>query len=629
MDDTELLIWDSNKSPPTITGSLILWQSYFELQDDDIYSIPKLLESKAEKFRAQYLAFIYDLGETKLEGKRVIDHLEIDSGFSYWWMTLITEKCNFSKSPQIDNILKLMAFRDWFERSNYKSIKLVTSNDLLASAITFLSKELDFDFQYEKIKKKHIRLSPMRSLYRVLPYSLQAITWLVHNIVSHWSLKGVGIDEWKHTKAKVTLVSYLFNLNSDLSKKGQFGSQYWTLLPDMLTDEKVQTNWLHIYVKDKILPNAKAAKKMINKFNSYHDDQVHVTLYSFLSLPLVIDALKTWFTLLNLEVILMGVLQEKAGCYWSLIKHDYENSMAGQAAISSILSFYLFQKAMSDLPKQDRGVYLQENQGWEIGFIHAWRSANHSRCLIGMPHTPTKFWDLRSHFDPRSYSSRDNDLPMPDYIGVNGDAAKNLYCDAGCPSEILVDVEALRYLYLAPEEKIINGEATSEANKTLLILGDYIQQNTFEQIDLLNNASKLMKDEINLLVKPHPACPINSEDYPDLNLVITDEPISALIDCCALVYTSNTTSAAVDAYCSGKLVITFLDSSSLNLSPLNGSEGVNFVSTAKELASVLNNIGRIKVNDKQGENFFYLNSKLPKWKSLLVDDNSEVVELSS
>ena len=63
MDDVELLIWDSCRQPPTITGSLVLWQSYFEFQDDNIYSVPQLLEDDAEKFRTQYLALIMILGK--------------------------------------------------------------------------------------------------------------------------------------------------------------------------------------------------------------------------------------------------------------------------------------------------------------------------------------------------------------------------------------------------------------------------------------------------------------------------------------------------------------------------------------------------------------------------------------
>ena len=124
--------------------------------------------------------------------------------------------------------------------------------------------------------------------------------------------------------------------------------------------------------------------------------------------------------------------------------------------------------------------------------------------------------------------------------------------------------------------------------------------------------------KIRYIVKPHPACQILAKDYPDLDLVVTNDPIPMLIDHCSLVYTSNSTSAAVDAYYAGKPVVIFLNPGSLNLSPLRGAKGVLFVNSPKELASVLDNIGQIKGSKGQGEGYFYLDSKLPRWKNLLV-----------
>ena len=74
--------------------------------------------------RTKYLSLIYEFGEAKVNGKRIIDHLIIRQNFSYWWMTPVAEKCNFAKSPQIDNIIKLMALEQWLQDNKYKKIKL-------------------------------------------------------------------------------------------------------------------------------------------------------------------------------------------------------------------------------------------------------------------------------------------------------------------------------------------------------------------------------------------------------------------------------------------------------------------------------------------------------------------------
>ena len=71
------------------------------------------VEEDSDALRSSYLSLIYDLGETKINKKRVIDILEICPGFSFWSMSLLVEKCNFATSPQINNIIKLMAFKNW------------------------------------------------------------------------------------------------------------------------------------------------------------------------------------------------------------------------------------------------------------------------------------------------------------------------------------------------------------------------------------------------------------------------------------------------------------------------------------------------------------------------------------
>ena len=53
------------------------------------------------------------LGKIKLNGRTLINHLELQSGFNYWWMTLINEKCNWSKSLWINDAIRLLAFESF------------------------------------------------------------------------------------------------------------------------------------------------------------------------------------------------------------------------------------------------------------------------------------------------------------------------------------------------------------------------------------------------------------------------------------------------------------------------------------------------------------------------------------
>ncbi len=82
------------------------------------------------------------------------------------------------------------------------------------------------------------------------------------------------------------------------------------------------------------------------------------------------------------------------------------------------------------------------------------------------------------------------------------------------------------------------------------------------------------------------------------------------------VYTSLTTSAAVDAYCFGLKVITALDPKSLNLSPLRQKNDVDFVRSTNELENVLMKLISNNYNKRVTKKFFDINNDLKEWKRL-------------
>lgn len=620
VDDVSLLIWDSDEQLPLKHGDVSYWQSYITSETAKGFSVPQLVEDNAEHLKAEYLAFIYELGELRIRDKRVIDILELRPEFSYWWMTLLTEKCNYLKSPEINNAIKLMAFKEWFETKDYTHITLNSSNAELAESMRLLSIAQNVGFSWQRVVQKTTTVGLAKHMYNLLPYSFQAFIWLIYHLVTHWPLKGVGVDEWKKSKSTTTFVSYLFNLDSDSVKQGRYESRYWTALPEILTANKITTNWLHIYVKNGELPNASTARDTIKQFNQSHaGSQVHVTMHSFLSVGLVMGVMRDWNQLARLKNHLGEALQNKSDFLWPLFKRDFLLSFAGNTAMSNLLFLALFKKAMVYLPRQEKGCYLQENQAWEFAFIHAWESAGHGHGLIGCPHSTVRYWDMRYFYSNKSYLRTGKcDLPIPDYVGVNGAAAKKTYIDGGYPKDQLVEVEALRYLHLA---EVVNHKANYVTRgvrvNTILVLGDYLKKNTDKQMSLLQAAAQLNDEKIKYLVKPHPNCPVFVEDYPELDLEVTNEAIPALLNRCSIAYTSSVTSAAVDVHCAGLTVLTVIDPKGLNLSPLRGrgSESVTFVSTPEEFVTALNRIGKTGYIESQSTDYFYVDYELPRWKS--------------
>ena len=407
------LIWDSEGVPPSLGCSLILWQAFNSEASSEHLSIPELVEENADRLKERYLSWVHELGETVNDEKSLVGDLELRPGFSYWWMSLITEKCNFAKSPLITDAIRLFALDDWSKQFPViESVKLVSANDALHQCLEkwCKTKEICFESQRLPIKRAE-RKTVISQIFNKLPNTIQAGTWLLRYLIDRWSLRGVGVEEWKKAKTQVTFVSYLFNLQTSAARAGRFESEYWTRLPYALDEENICSSWMHLYVKSPTVPTAESAAKLLRSFNTNgNGEQVHVALDSFLSIKTVVRTILDYLRVRRMSPkdyakILeckKKELQLMERAIWPLFRRDWERSFFGVEAIQNSLTLNLFEKAFADLPKQSIGVYLQENQGWELGMIHSWRDNAHGE-LIGFPHATVRFWDLRYFFDQRSY----------------------------------------------------------------------------------------------------------------------------------------------------------------------------------------------------------------------------------
>ena len=591
-------------------------------------SIAEKIEENADEYRKKYLAWVHEMGETQVRGKRLVDLLALRSSFSYWWMTLLTQKCNYSKSPQITDAVRLIAFFDWFagKSPSVVQVELVTAIASLCLCIRSWCKDHGFSFVTQKPTDAQSGLPTVKQKYAVLPNILQALLWLPRHLLATWALKGVGLKEWQQTPGRVSFFSYLINLTPQALEQGSYSTRYWAHLPDQLTNEGVCTNWLHLYMPHENLTSARSAADLIKRFNQAGKGvQRHVTLHAFLSTGVVLRTLSDWICLMWKGAGINRALSKtfRTDRYLlPLFTSDWKRSLFGKEAISNVLTFNLIESALKSLPTQKIGVYLQENQAWEFGLIHAWQAEGHE-SLVGVPHSTVRFWDLRYFFDKRSYIRANlNDLPLPTYVGVNGSNMDSALKEVGYPVQQLIEVEALRYLHLASNKKLgIGSMPVIEKNKArlrVLVLSDIMPSSTQRQMDLLVEAARHIP-ELEITLKPHPGNIVKATNYHTINMRVTMDPIEQLLLNCDVAYTSDMTSAAVDAYCSGVPVVSVLDPTLLNLSPLRGCSGVDFASTPEELISAFLRVQLKPPIAVHNNDFFTLDSELPRWKKLLIN----------
>ena len=616
----DFLFWDREGEPPKGKWIPILWRSFVGAKTSVSYSLPAYIEAESDALRSRYLRWVHELGEARIGGKRLLDYLILRPGFSYWWMTVPAMVSSGHDMP-IYSAVRLLAFEQIAGELSPKKIILVSGNKTLARILRCWCEKSGLSFEWWKSKKLSFSESITRKLYHALPHLMQAMFWLLRYLIDRWPLREKSPKKSSGADQEITFFSYLIHLNHKAIAEARFATYYWTALHNIISND-VGAYWFHKYARHDIVPSAQKAKNLIKQFNRNGTGQeIHSTMDGVLGWSVLKDTLRDYGRVMRDGLRLSKVrhlfrIQGSNIDLWPLFREDWRQLLYGSIAMSNCLDINLAEQILENLPRQRLGFYVQENQPWEMALVHAWRSAGHGQ-LIGVPHTTVLYWDTRYFFDPRSYRrTGKNDLPMPDKVAVNGPAAMATYRKGGYPNGQLFEVEALRYLYLeslhSRENRTIH---RPKGSLRVLVLGDYLAPVTRQQMQWLCAAATLLPSGTLYTVKPHPACAIKSEDYPSLKMKLTASPLLELLTECDVAFTSNITSAAVDAYCAGVPVVSVLDGNAFNMSPLRGLTGVAYVTGPEELAGALNN-----ARDREKmlpEPYFCLDKALPRWRMLL------------
>ncbi len=616
-------IWDSEGQPSADASTTLLWRAFSADSLSECISIPKIIEENADVYKARYLAWIYEFGELPINGNRLLDKMQLRPGLSYWWMTLLAEKSNYMKSPHIDDAIRLLALTDWVAKRSVSHISLTSSSELLAECLRGWCEKVGIVFVWQRLPESRVAVSWLRRAYAALPLTLQALVWLLKYIWERWPLRGLGVSLWRQSQGKIAFVTYSDNCVPEANRQGRYENRYWAHLPDMLDEESVSSNWLHLYIKDGLFTTASHAAVALNAYNnSSRDRQIHVALDSFIGLNVICRTMRDYLRLFRIGMHLGGALRtmpDNIPDFWPLLRADWRVSMFGAVAMNNLLFLNLFETAFNALPQQQQGVYLEENMGWEFGFINAWRGAGHGR-LIGTPHATVRYWDLRYFFDQRSYQrTGDNELPLPDLVACNGPVMRAAYVHGGYPVRDLIDVEALRYLHLGQTQRKTEYLACRTVDPVrLLVLGDYLPENTRLQMRLLEHAVLLFPRQLSITVKPHPNCQVHPGHYPTLQMRLSVEPVEKLLSECDVAYASAVTAAAVDAYCAGVPIVSLLNSNTMNLSPLRGCDGALFANTPDELADALITLAGVNPFANSQLVYFNVDAQLPTWRGVLM-----------
>lgn len=605
-----LLIWDADEPAPAGDWTVVLW-SGFDASGRDAVSMPRLVEQNAGALRAAYLAWMHDLGQRVINGRRIVNHLELTPGFSYWWMTLLSHKPNYYEAAQITDVIKCLAFESFAKGRAVPAV--IRLRSARAGLRTVFERYCVVNGIRCEIEAAPAQASPARAgaeapAPRGRPWWTLALGLLGSGRRSKPAASRAESDG-------LCFFDMLVHLTPDAIPSGVFRSQYWTRLVPLLEQSGRRTTWMHTFFRHRDVPSVPDALALLDRFNGASGTQHHVLLDSQRSPAVLLSAAGTYARIAWQAFALRSIRNDfrpagSAFDFWPLYRANWRSSLAGRYAIRNCLNLALFSRALRRLPRQSAGIYIQENQPWEIALVEAWRAAGHG-LLVGVPHTSVRFWDLRYFYDRREYGPRDAaHVPQPDVIAVNGPAMRAACLEGGVPAGLLTEVEALRFLHLTNAA----AAAPRPANGLrVLICGDNTRGSNEKMLRLVAEASRQLPPAARYVFKPHKAAPLDAGLNAGFPLEVRDGDLAQMLRECDIVLTGHVTSAAVDAYGLGVPVASLLDGRSLNGSPLRGKPGVRYFATAGELIEILRDPGAAGPR----EELFALDEALPRWQALI------------
>jgi surface carbohydrate biosynthesis protein (TIGR04326 family) len=615
-----LILWDSTDQPPEHDGLIYTWNGYTEPLP--IHSLRQYVDSHGEGLRRKYISFIHDLGEAKVKGRPLKEHLDIGDGFSLWWMSLQAEK-SIWKSPSIDTVVRLFALEEIVLQQQPEKFILASANQSLHKALSSFCQNLNIAYEWERLPSLPSQKWSLKRIYYALPHPAQALVFLACHIWQRWPLRKAEKSAWFEGSGSLFFCSYFIQMVSGLAGEGQYYSRFWGDLCGLMRRLGFSGNWLQHYCPHDAVSNPKVALEWVQRFNQQRQEQgFHTFTDAYMSWSVVLCTLKHWLRLLCIGWRLNEIKhafrpQGSHLSLWPIMREDWYASVCGSVAIDNLLYIELFDRALSEIPHQEKGFYLCENIAWERALIHAWGKHGHGQ-LIAVVHGVIRFWDMRYFHDLRTIRSSDSyPMPQEDLTVLNGRAAVKAYSSMGYSEESIAEGEALRNGYLHELRDNCSLKRANGEEIKMLILGDFSPSGTSKMLELLEEAVVHTQVPANYTVKPHPLCQVKSADYPSLKLKVVMDPLEEILSDFDIAYSTNLTSAAVDAYLAGLIVVVMLDGAKLNLSPLRGQSDVCFVSTPEELAEALH-MGHQNAAEKPDSNdFFFLDPELPRWQKLL------------
>ena len=564
--------------------NIILWDSLLENKKNNVISIISYIEKNPSIYRQKFYDLVYEISRKKIEDKLLLDYLNIEKGLSFFWFTNIGQRDNISQFPELNDVIKSFCLIEIIEKKKIREMHLEISQKNIREQIKSIcfSKKLKITFEnnYKEIKKIKL-LNPIK----VLLYSF------------YFYLKRVSFKCNKYSKSDFILFDFLIGESISNSK---FSSKYYSKLTDLMSIFKLNYNYTHLFFKSKTNKNLFEVDKKLRKLNNHVIDRETNLFRIGNSLIKYFSLFKKTLFLRKIKHLFFSAKHKIDFKY--LIEENFFDSLTGINSIKNLNYNELIKSYLKNNNNCDYGIYIFENQPWELILNYHWKK-NNNYNLFAMVHTTVRFWDLRMFYGNNFLNSN----LIPNKILSNSKYSKTELINGGYCIENIYDVEALRYL--KPNNELNIEIKSSIKIKKLLVCGDFNAKTDKILVDIGHNIQSKNNFEVDFL--PHPTQKLLSKTN---NLNLINNRLQNIINNYTYILTSSISSASVEAVESGKVVFQLLEKGSLNFSPLKNLNCTIFINSASDI------INHFKKNDNPHSEkfiFFDSNTKLDKWRDFL------------
>ena len=651
--DTLVALWDA-------------WQA-----EAGSVSIPERLHADLLVIRAEHMAWAYDMGRLPTGEGALREELQArlccGEEPSMWWCSLLYER-HPKMTPNLYTIYKLRCLERLMEAEGCSSLRLVGGDaDLKATLAEFCAASGREFSALSSVTKARGAQAPSlaRRLYALCPAPVRALARYVHwwwTVRRKLPFAGTAPPEGAptpETGPAATIVTYFPNVDLQAAARGRFRSRYWEVLHDALNACARReyprgghfVRWLFIRFPSPQLSFSQCLKLRDLFRKTGKDGLSFHYLEEFLGTGDLCAALARWLRLCvaskRIEVQ-AGAACHFAGSrlnFWRYAKADWAESFRGWRALERCLQQRALSRYAGWCGPQRWTLFPLENCPWERMLTAAMRARGAARLkapaeamaapeagpVIGAQHSSIRPTDFRYFDDPRTFSAPDCALFQPEHIEGNGRSACRQWLDAGMPAERLGEVEALRYLYLAEHKRSGHpdvedalppqaGEPVDgRPGKRLLLLTSFFPDETEAHLRLF---AACWRDGLlagwNITVKPHPYLPVR-EFFQELlgadaaRVRISDAPLALELVPGVTVWTSNSTTASLEAALKGLALMVMVPEDDFDLCPIQDVPGLARTATPEDVRRHLAEAAAPALP----EEYLDLDAGLPRWRKLL------------